>query len=252
MADDKAPNPPLPELGFVDPKAGGRMTPLGYQMMNQLWRQIAAGFPVVPCVATGTDAITINPRLHREGARTLADHMTFSFEAVATSTGAVTIQLGSLTALKAYIDNGATQANAGDLVDGSLYLVSYLSTLDSGAGGFVIINAAPTIEENISVAKGWAKFNDTTILASHNVSSVTSSGAGIENVNWDIDFSSADYAVVASAFKASPASAAANVAASISAQAAGSVQVRRAYLGDNALSSAYSDGIIYVVAFGAQ
>jgi hypothetical protein len=48
-----------------------------------------------------------------------------------------------------------------------------------------------------SAAKGWANFNGTstyTINASYNVSSVSSVGTAQYRVNWDVDFSSANYA----------------------------------------------------------
>ena len=48
-----------------------------------------------------------------------------------------------------------------------------------------------------SAAKGWANFNGTstyTINASYNVSSVSSIGTAQYRVNWDVDFSSANYA----------------------------------------------------------
>ena len=48
-----------------------------------------------------------------------------------------------------------------------------------------------------SSAKGWANFNGTstyTINASYNVSSVSSIGTAQYRVNWDVDFSSANYA----------------------------------------------------------
>lgn len=49
-----------------------------------------------------------------------------------------------------------------------------------------------------SAAKGWVKFNGTgtvAINASHNVSSITDNGTGDYTINWNTDFSSADYAV---------------------------------------------------------
>ena len=134
MALDRAPNPPREGVTFTD--RNGLLTPAGLELLNQMWRQIAAGYVIVPCQASGTNAITLTPILHQEGAKTLANHMTFSFEAVATSSGLITMRVGALTFLKAYTGNGATQATTGDVVDNRLYHASYLSTLDGGAGGF--------------------------------------------------------------------------------------------------------------------
>ena len=137
MAQDKAPNRLRRDEPLVDPRTG-LLTTVGFSVIDQLWRQVAAGFVTVPCTATGTNAIVLTPTLHKEGGLVLGNHMGFSFEAVATSSGLVTVKLADQIALKAYITNGATQANTGDVVDGSLYLALYLSTLDGGAGGFVI------------------------------------------------------------------------------------------------------------------
>lgn len=60
---------------------------------------------------------------------------------------------------------------------------------------------AATAVNNSSIAKAWVKFNGTgtpAINASFNVASITDNGTGNYTVNWDTDFASADYAVVAS------------------------------------------------------
>ena len=44
-------------------------------------------------------------------------------------------------------------------------------------------------------AKGWVRFNGTTINDSHNVSSVEVSATGQYRVNWNVDFANANYAV---------------------------------------------------------
>lgn len=51
-----------------------------------------------------------------------------------------------------------------------------------------------------SAAKGWVKFDGTGTIAidtSYNVASLTDNGVGDYSVNWDTDFSSADYAAIA-------------------------------------------------------
>lgn len=136
MALDHAPNPPREGVQLVN--QAGSLTKEGLDFLTQMWRQIAAGYGIVPCEALGTNAITLTPILHQEGAKTLADHMCFSFEAAATSSGLVTIRLGTLGFLKAYKTLGSAQATTGDVVDGLLYHASYLSTLDTGVGGWVL------------------------------------------------------------------------------------------------------------------
>lgn len=137
MALDKAPTSPQRNFGFVDDK--GNLTEYGFQVLQQTWRQVAAGYVIVPCTAAGQNDIVLTPALHKEGMATLTDHQSFSFEAVATSSGSVTVRLANdSTARKGYKANGATQAGSGDVVDGSLYLAMFLSSLDGGAGGFVL------------------------------------------------------------------------------------------------------------------
>jgi len=136
MAQDVAPNQPRALAVMVD--RDGRLTSEGLAVLEQMWRQIAAGFVIVPCLAAGTNDITLTPVLHQEGARTYANHMAFGFVAAATSSGDVSVKVGSLGLLKAFKENGATRAGTGDVVNGSYYIASYVSSLDSGAGGFVL------------------------------------------------------------------------------------------------------------------
>lgn len=137
MAQDFAPEAPRNNVPFVDPQSG-LLTPAALDMLQQLWRQVVAGFVIVPCRATGKNTITLSPLLHQEGKSSYGNHMAFSFAAAQTSDGNVTLGVGSLGALKAYKTNGAAQATTGDVVAGSLYVAMYLSSLDSGAGGFVL------------------------------------------------------------------------------------------------------------------
>ena len=120
----------------------GKPTRDAFLSITEIWRQIVAGFVIVPCAASGTNDITLTPILHKEGAATYGDYMTFAAAAAQNSTGAVTAHLESvdraLPTLKVYVNGGAAQANAGDIVVGSLYLFIYNSALDGGAGGFVI------------------------------------------------------------------------------------------------------------------
>jgi len=141
MAQGEAPNIPRGNTQFVD--KDGMLTPEGLLLLEQYWRQIAAGFVTVPCVASGANLITLTPTLHREGARTYADHMVFAAVAAATSTDAVTAKVAdaagnALATLKVYVDGGATQAGTGDVVADRLYFFVYAAALDGGAGGLVL------------------------------------------------------------------------------------------------------------------
>lgn len=136
MPFEHAPNRPSHTLPFISPD--GRLTEYAYQVFDQMWRQVAASYGIIPCTASGTNAITLTPTMHKEGAVPYIDHLAYSFEAVGTATGAVTLGVGDNGLLKAYVSNGGTQANSGDTVDGRQYLATYLSSLDGGSGGFVL------------------------------------------------------------------------------------------------------------------
>jgi len=137
MAQNQAPNRPLHNFPFVDARTGN-LTQQGLAVLEQLWRQVAAGFVVVPCTAAGTNVITLTPTLHAEGARTYADHMVFAAVAANTTTGLATGKVGTLATIKVYKTDGAAQATTGDIVADSLYLFVYNSALDGGAGGLVL------------------------------------------------------------------------------------------------------------------
>lgn len=136
MARDQSPIGPIESVQPVD--KDGRFTKAGLEVLRQLWRQVVAGFVIVPCVASGKNTITLTPRLHKEGAESLGDGMTFAFAAAQTSDGNVSIVLGDLGTYNAYKSNGATRAAAGDTVAASIYLAVYWSALNAGAGGFVL------------------------------------------------------------------------------------------------------------------
>lgn len=126
---------------FVDITTGC-LTEHGLQLMAQ-YRNFMVGMNrITPCNASGTNVITLTPLDASPLIEKYADYEVFSFVAANTSSGAVTMTVvprdGALATLKAYVSNGATQANTGDVVAGSLYLAIYNDALDSGAGGFVL------------------------------------------------------------------------------------------------------------------
>jgi hypothetical protein len=103
------------------------------------------------------------------------------------------------------------------------------------------------LKYNPGVAKGWAAFDSAgTLNASYNVSSITDTGTGIWTVNWDTNFSSASYAVVATIRDTS------NVAhnATVTVQAAGTTEIRAFDVDTGNTEEDVTE--IYVVAFGDQ
>lgn len=143
MAQEQAPNSPRLPVKFTT--VGGSLSAEGLEVLEQMWRQIVAGFVVVPCEASGTNALALTPVMHEEGARTVADHMAFAFVAAATSTAAVTAAVGDLPALKVYKDGGETQAGQDDIVADRLYLAIYNAALDSGNGGLVLFGTPSSL-----------------------------------------------------------------------------------------------------------
>lgn len=96
---------------------------------------------ILPCVAAGTNLITLTPQAATLSVSAYTDKELYSFNANATSTGVVTLQVGALAALKVFTSGGTTQATTGDIVSGAYYVVAYQAALDTGAGGFVVVSA---------------------------------------------------------------------------------------------------------------
>ena len=96
--------------------------------------------------AAGTNAIALTPAANTPTPTSYANYNTYVFSAPATSTGPVTMQVGSLGYLNCYI-NG-TQATTGSLQAGETFIAVYNSALNSGAGGFSLfpsISAVPLV-----------------------------------------------------------------------------------------------------------
>lgn len=94
------------------------------------------------CSSAGTNAITLTPNANQPDVISYTNNTLFAFNASATPTGAVTLQVGSLGALNVYYSDGATQINAGAFIEGQFVIVVYLASLNSGAGGFSFVNGA--------------------------------------------------------------------------------------------------------------
>lgn len=141
MAQNEAPNQPQQKYQFIDLDTG-YLTSYGLQTIDQLWRQIAAGFVNVPCDATNVGNLyTLTPKLQKEGGRSYGDFMEWTFMAPFTSTGAVTMNVmgeALLDTIVVTINGGATLAGAGDITINRLYTVFYNSALNAGLGAFVL------------------------------------------------------------------------------------------------------------------
>jgi hypothetical protein len=144
--------PAVPTAGniripIVDPKTGA-LNPTGINVLTDLLNYIQGSSRLIPCEETGTNVLALKMLPVSPLISQYNDYDVFQFVAAATSTGPVTANLtvvqgqlvqGTLATLKVFKAAGATQATTGDIVLGSFYHMSYVDSVDSGAGGFVLI-----------------------------------------------------------------------------------------------------------------
>ncbi len=132
---------PNGQFPFIDIKTGS-LSEHGNQLLNAWYNFIVGMNRITPCNATGTNVIALAPLDASPLITGYRDYEIYSFVAANTTSGSVTMTVaprtGTLATLKAYISDGATQANTGDIVAGSLYLAIFNAALDGGNGAFVI------------------------------------------------------------------------------------------------------------------
>lgn len=113
----------------------------GNQQLSLLDTQFAAvgALGSIPCAAAGTNAITLTPNSNTPTVSSYTDLApSFIFAAAQTSSGAVTLNVNGIGARNAYKWNGLVGVGAFDLVAGMTYKATFLTALNSGAGGFVV------------------------------------------------------------------------------------------------------------------
>lgn len=142
MPQKQAPSPPQRTFQFIDIQTG-MLTDYGINFLEGLWRQIAPGFPIIPCdFSMAANVITLTPQLDEEGGHTYATGLGYWALANATSTGDLTAKVKkgttTLSTIKVLKTAGAAQATTGDIVSGSVYLFIYHEALDGGAGALVL------------------------------------------------------------------------------------------------------------------
>lgn len=101
---------------------------------------------ITQCAASGTNAITLTPTANQAVVTTPLplNGQRLDFVAAGNSTGSVTVQVGAGTAVPLYRADGTTQVGAGGIVGGTPYQVMFLTALNSGNGGFILLNAGAT------------------------------------------------------------------------------------------------------------
>lgn len=121
----------------------GLLTNNGWQTLQGMFGFINGTNRIIPCNASGTNVITLTMLDTSPLVQGYYDFDTYRAVAANTTTGSVTAlvttsQDNSLATIKVFKANGASQAGAGDITSGLLYDFTYVGSLDSGNGGFVL------------------------------------------------------------------------------------------------------------------
>lgn len=119
-----------------------------------------AVYTTIPCVAVGTNSIALAPTAASPAVPAYTIGMRFGFVAAGTSSGPVQAQLPTLTALNVYRTDGVTQATTGDVVNARYYELAYNPNLNSGAGGFFLLDwIGPSSNGNITALTALTSIN---------------------------------------------------------------------------------------------
>lgn len=134
-------NSPNPRLPLVDAK--GNMTTPTLQLLQSIVVLINGLTTTISCAATNVGNVyTLTPFNISPKFGGYLDYQGFAFVAPATSAGLVTATvvppLGALATIKVFKTHGSAQATTNDIIINLFYVVYYVDSLDSGAGGLVI------------------------------------------------------------------------------------------------------------------
>jgi hypothetical protein len=132
---------PSTNLQFVD--KNGYLTQTGKLVLQQYHDFMVNMARIIPANATTvSNVITLTLLPVQPVVTQYAIFDTYGFVADSTSTGLLTAVVvtatGQLATLKVFKNNGAAQATTGDVVVSSQYFLTYVDSLNSGAGGFVL------------------------------------------------------------------------------------------------------------------
>ncbi len=97
---------------------------------------------VLPCTASGTNLVTLTGVANTPNVTSYTNLQQFGFKAINSSTGSVTLQVGSLSALPVYAADGTTQLGSGNIVAGAYYVIVFIQSVNGGNGGWVVISAS--------------------------------------------------------------------------------------------------------------
>lgn len=131
---------PAQRIGLVD--SNGILTNNGWQVLEGFFNFINGTNRTIPCNASGTNVINLTMLATSPLVKGYRDYDTYRAVAANTTTGLVTAVVttpqGALGTLPVYKNNGSAQATTGDITAGLLYDFTYVDSLNSGNGGFVV------------------------------------------------------------------------------------------------------------------
>lgn len=178
---------PYPTLISSDPKdlmaainqiARIRQQDIGQNNSSTTSMQNIGTTGCISCSATGTNTIALTQKANQQKVSGYINYQQFSFVAANNSTGNITVNVNAIGALNLYIADGSTQAGNGIISAGALYIISYNSALNNGAGGFQIISGALTgTSQHAFLTSGTSWTSPSNALAS-TVFKITVVGAG--------------------------------------------------------------------------
>lgn len=130
-------------LQFTDER--GNLTNSGRLALQQMHDFIVNMSRLIPCNAkTTTNIITLTLLDVQPAVSQYASYDTYAFVADTTSSGNVSALVvtdspgGTLPTLNVYKTNGSARAGANDITQNLQYFLTYVDTLNSGSGGFVL------------------------------------------------------------------------------------------------------------------
>ena len=144
------------------------------------FQQVGA-LTTVQCTATGTNSIVLTPAANQPTVNGygLPNPLKFGFPAPASSSGAVTLEVGAFGFLPVYTSNGV-QATSGTLISGNYYEVTYTTAAlyNSGNGAWVLSSYQP--------ATGVTAFSNASVLGLK-----IANNAGTPSTKIDVSFTQA-------------------------------------------------------------
>src|SRR6516225_9627677 len=121
---------------FAQLSGGNQPLAIFDAMFQQVAQMIA-----VPCVASGTNSITVSPITNAPTINPYTEFCAVRFKAAATATGAISLQFLTLANLPVYLGDGVTQAGANATVINQEYVAVFSQSLNSGSGGWFLESA---------------------------------------------------------------------------------------------------------------